>query len=170
MSCWGSTGPGRKNGKRGGPRSTPVLEGTQVHSPTQAQTPEPPDSERKKRPKSRLLYSWAALDAKHLPGSIASLPLPSPHSHTGTELVAAGDKAEDQAHPWVLLRCLEGGEARHAGGQEEVEAALLRRAGLSDRAVPNPQRVLLLGQPSVHAVQRPLSFVPPLRAGSGRVS
>lgn len=77
---------------------------------------------------------------------------------------------KDQAHPWVLLRCLEGGEARQAGGQEEVTATLLGQAALSDRAVPSPRHVPLLGQPSVHAVQRPLSFVPPLRAGSGRVS
>lgn len=57
-----------------------------------------------------------------------------------------------------------------AGGQEEMPATLLGQAALSDRAVPEPQHVLLLGQPLVHAVQRPLSFVPPLRTGSGRVS
>lgn len=80
------------------------------------------------------------------------------------------DEVEDQAHPRVLLRCLEGGEARQAGGQEEMAATLLGQAELSGRAVPKPQPVSLLGQPSVHAVQRPLSFVLPLRAGSGRVS
>lgn len=80
------------------------------------------------------------------------------------------DEVKDQAHLCVLPRCSEGGEARRAGGQEEVAATLLGQAVLSIRAVPNPQRVLLLGQPLVHAVQRPLSFVPPLRAGSGRVS
>lgn len=80
------------------------------------------------------------------------------------------DELKEQAHPWLLLRCLEGGEARQAGGQEEVAVTLLGQAALSVRAVPKPQRVLLLGQPSVRAVERPLSFVPPLRAGSGRVS
>lgn len=80
------------------------------------------------------------------------------------------DEVKDQAHTWVLLRCLEGGEARQAGGHKEVSVTLLGQAALSARAVPNPEHVLLLGRPLVHAVQRPLSFVPPPRAGSGRVS
>lgn len=56
------------------------------------------------------------------------------------------DEVKDEAHPWVLLRCLEGGEARQAGGQEEVAVTVLGQAVLSDRAVPSPQHVLLLGQ------------------------
>lgn len=119
-----------------------------------------------------------------LPASSASLPLPHRLSQVGRSrlpapchsLVTAAmrrGEAKDRAHTWALPGYLERREAKRAGGPEELAVALPGQGCVPSQhwVLPGtPSRPRCLAGLLVHAVQRPLSFVPPLRAGSGRVS
>lgn len=117
-----------QTGKRGGPQPAPALEGTQLSSTSlHEHRPQNHYSERQTRAGSGLLCPWAALDAKQLPGSIASLPLPSPHAHAGTELVTAGGSSDASGRgerPGTSLRA-----AQVFGGRRGQASRWTRRGG-----------------------------------------